>query len=139
MRPLAGVKVVDFSALLPGPLASLILAEAGAEVIKVERPDRGDELRSYEPRFGEASAGFALLNRGKRSIALDLKHPAGRAALGRLLERADVVTTNWRPGAAARLGLDYATLSARYPTLVYCNSRGYEKGPRSGLPGWCSV
>jgi crotonobetainyl-CoA:carnitine CoA-transferase CaiB-like acyl-CoA transferase len=74
-------------------------------------------------------------NRGKRSIALNLKHESGRQALERLIERADVVTTNWRPGAAARLGIDYDTLRTRYPRLVFCNTRGYEKGPRSDLPG----
>ncbi|MDQ1384677.1 MAG: hypothetical protein QOG65_2056, partial [Actinomycetota bacterium] len=74
-------------------------------------------------------------NRGKRSIALNLKHPSGRAVLDRLIERVDVVTTNWRPGAAARLGIDYDSLRERYPKLVYCNTRGYEKGPRSDLPG----
>jgi len=72
-RPLEGVRVIDFSTLLPGPLATLILAEAGAEVIKIERPGQGDELRDYEPKVGGTSAGFALLNRGKRSLALDLK------------------------------------------------------------------
>ena len=74
-------------------------------------------------------------NRGKRSVALNLKHDGGRVALDRLIERADVVTTNWRPGAAARLGLDYETLHERFPRLIFCNSRGFEKGPRSELPG----
>jgi alpha-methylacyl-CoA racemase len=87
MRPLAGIKVVDFSTLLPGPLASLLLAEAGAEVIKIERPGQGDELRSYEPRFGAASVGFALLNRGKRSIALDLTASGAKARLCRCCDR----------------------------------------------------
>ena len=75
MQPLAGVRVLDFSTLLPGPLATLLLAEAGAEVIKIERPGRGDEMRSYVPKFGTDSVNFALLNRGKRSIAIDLKAP----------------------------------------------------------------
>ena len=73
MQPLKGVKVLDFSTLLPGPLATLILAEAGAEVIKIERPGRGDEMRSYVPKFGADSVNFAMLNRGKKSIAIDLK------------------------------------------------------------------
>ncbi len=75
MQPLAGIRVLDFSTLLPGPLATLLLAEAGAEVIKIERPGRGDEMRTYEPKFGSDSVNFALLNRGKRSIAIDLKAP----------------------------------------------------------------
>ena len=74
--PLSDVRVLDFSTLLPGPLATLLLAEAGAEVIKIERPGRGDEMRSYQPNFGADSVNFALLNRGKRSIAIDLKDPA---------------------------------------------------------------
>ena len=132
MRPLAGVKVVDFSTLLPGPLASLILAEAGAEVIKVERPDRGDELRSYEPRFGAASAGFALLNRGKRSIALDLKASGAKARLMPLLRSADVLIEQFRPGVMDRLGLGFTALAAINPQLIYCSITGYgQSGPKS--------
>jgi alpha-methylacyl-CoA racemase len=91
MQPLAGIKVIDFSTLLPGPLASLILLEAGAEVIRIERPGIGDELRGYEPRFGAASAAFALLNRGKRSIALDLKVAGAMERLMPILGAADVL------------------------------------------------
>jgi alpha-methylacyl-CoA racemase len=132
MRPLAGIKVVDFSTLLPGPLASLILAEGGAEVIKVERPDPGDELRSYEPRFGQASAGFALLNRGKRSIALDLKASGARERFMPLLRSADVLIEQFRPGVMDRLGLGYATLAAVNPRLIYCSITGYgQSGPKS--------
>ena len=132
MRPLAGVKVVDFSTLLPGPLASLILAEAGAEVIKVERPGHGDELRSYEPRFGAASAGFALLNRGKRSIALDLKASGARARLMPLLRSADVLIEQFRPGVMDRLGLGFTALAAINPQLIYCSITGYgQSGPKS--------
>jgi crotonobetainyl-CoA:carnitine CoA-transferase CaiB-like acyl-CoA transferase len=132
MRPLAGVKVVDFSTLLPGPLASLVLAEAGAEVIKVERPGDGDELRSYEPRFGAASAGFALLNRGKRSIALDLKASGATARLMPLLRSADVLIEQFRPGVMDRLGLGYVTLAASNPRLIYCSITGYgQSGPKS--------
>ena len=80
MQPLAGIRVLDFSTLLPGPLATLLLAEAGAEVIKIERPGAGDEMRGYDPKFGAASVNFALLNRGKRSIAVDLKQPGRSSA-----------------------------------------------------------
>ena len=92
MQPLAGVTVLDFSTLLPGPLASLMLAEAGADVIRIERPDGGDEMRGYEPRFGTDSANFAILNRGKKSIAIDLKRNDAFERLKPLLSRADVLT-----------------------------------------------
>src|SRR3954447_24704314 len=91
MQPLHGIRVLDFSTLLPGPLATLMLAEAGAEVIKIERPGRGDEMRSYEPKFGTDSVNFALLNRGKRSVEIDLKKPGAVERLKPLLESADVV------------------------------------------------
>jgi alpha-methylacyl-CoA racemase len=134
MRPLAGIKVIDFSTLLPGPLASLILAEAGAEVIKVERPGHGDELRGYEPRFGAASAGFALLNRGKRSIALDLKTSDAKARLMPLLRSADVLIEQFRPGVMDRLGLGFAALTAINPQLIYCSITGYgQSGPKSQI------
>src|SRR3954468_2955820 len=107
MQPLAGVRVLDFSTLLPGPLATLILAEAGAEVIKIERPGRGDEMRSYAPKFGSDSVNFALLNRGKRSIAIDLKAPGAIDQLKPLLETTDVVVEQFRPGVMDRLGLGY--------------------------------
>jgi alpha-methylacyl-CoA racemase len=132
MRPLAGIKVIDFSTLLPGPFASLILAEAGAEVVKVERPGQGDELRGYAPHFGAASAGFALLNRGKRSIALDLKASAARERLLPLLRSADVLIEQFRPGVMDRLGLGYATFAASNPRLIYCSITGYgQSGPKA--------
>jgi alpha-methylacyl-CoA racemase len=132
MQPLAGIKVIDFSTLLPGPLASLILAEAGAEVIKVERPGDGDELRGYAPRFGPASAGFALLNRGKRSIALDLKANGAKQRLMPLLRSADVLIEQFRPGVMGRLGLGYPALAAANPRLIYCSITGYgQSGPKA--------
>ena len=96
-QPLSGLLVLDFTTLLPGPLATLMLAEAGAEVIKIERPG-GDELRSYAPRLDRDSAAFALLNRGKRSLVIDLKTDASRAQLGPLLARADILVEQFRPG-----------------------------------------
>src|SRR3954466_5692443 len=111
MQPLEGVRILDFSTLLPGPLATLLLAEAGAEVIKIERPGRGDEMRSYEPKFGTDSVNFAMLNRGKRSIAIDLKDKVALATLKPLLETTDVVVEQFRPGVMDRLGLGYAALS----------------------------
>ena len=131
-QPLAGVRVLDFSTLLPGPLATLILAEAGAEVIKVERPGRGDEMRSYPPKFGSDGVNFAMLNRGKRSLAIDLKDPEAVAALKPLIESADVRVEQFRPGVMARLGLGWEQVSAINPRLVYCSITGYgQTGPRA--------
>ncbi|WP_422098486.1 CaiB/BaiF CoA transferase family protein [Variovorax sp.] len=130
MPPLEGIRVLDLSTLLPGPLCTLLLADAGAEVIKIERPGRGDEMRSYEPRFGGDSANFALLNRGKRSLALDLKQPDDRAAFLELVATADVLVEQFRPGVMQRLGLDPAALARVNPRLVYCSITGYgQHGP----------
>jgi alpha-methylacyl-CoA racemase len=132
MQPLKGIRVLDFSTLLPGPLATLMLAEAGAEVIKIERPGRGDEMRSYEPKFGTDSVNFALLNRGKRSIALDLKAPDALERLRPLLETSDVVVEQFRPGVMDRLGLGYEDLRRINPKIVYCAITGYgQDGPRA--------
>ena len=134
IRPLHGLKVVDFSTLLPGPMASLILAEAGAEVVKIERPGTGDEMRAYEPRIGGVSANFALLNRGKRSIALDLKSAHGQEEARRLANEADVLIEQFRPGVMDRLGLSYEILSVNNPRLVYCSITGYgQTGPKAQL------
>lgn len=136
MRPLSGIFVLDFSTLLPGPMASLLLAEAGAEVIKIERPGHGEDMRAYAPAWGRDSVSFALLNRGKRSLALDLKDAADRAHLDRLIDRADVVIEQFRPGVMERLGLGYAALSARRPRLVYCSITGYgQTGPKRDVAG----
>jgi len=134
MRPLEGIRVLDFSTLLPGPLATLLLAEAGAEVIKIERPGRGDEMRSYTPKFGADSVNFALLNRGKRSIALDLKDRDAVDRLTPLLEAADVVVEQFRPGVMDRLGLGYDALSKINPRIIYCAITGYgQYGPRADV------
>jgi alpha-methylacyl-CoA racemase len=132
IQPLAGIKVLDFSTLLPGPLCSLLLAEAGAEVIKFERPDRGDEMRSYEPKVGDDSANFVLLNRGKKSIALDLKSPDTLSRLAPLIKEADVLVEQFRPGVMERLGLGYAAMTKLNPRLVYCSITGFgQHGPRA--------
>jgi alpha-methylacyl-CoA racemase len=125
MAALTGLEVIDFSTLLPGPLATLLLAEAGATVTKVERPGAGDEMRSYEPRLGTTSVNFALLNRGKRSLQLDLKSSAALAALQPMLERADVLVEQFRPGVMERLGLGYDAVVAINPRLIYCSITGY--------------
>jgi crotonobetainyl-CoA:carnitine CoA-transferase CaiB-like acyl-CoA transferase len=123
---LEGVRVLDLGLGVAGPFAGRVLADLGADVIKVHALHDG---------FWAGTHMGLGTNRGKRSIAVNLKDERGRRVLDRLLGRADVVLTNWRPGAAARLGLDYDTLRDRFPGLVYCNTRGYEKGPRSDLPG----
>src|SRR5690606_1628603 len=105
--PLQGIRVIDFSTLLPGPLCRLLLARAGPEVIKIERPGRGDEMRSYEPKFGTDSVNFVLLNQGKRSVALDLKDAAGREKALELVRDADVLLEQFRPGVMDRLGLGW--------------------------------
>lgn len=133
MAALDGTLVIDLTALLPGPLATLLLAEAGARVVKVERPPVGDEMRTYAPRFGASSANFALLNRGKDSLALDLKDEDARHRLRPLLEEADVLVEQFRPGVMARLGLDYEQVREINPRIVYCSITGYgQDGPRSG-------
>jgi len=132
MQPLSGIRVLDFSTLLPGPMATLLLAEAGAEVIKVERPGSGEELRGYQPRFADTSVSFALLNRGKRSVAIDLKAPDAVARLRPLLDSADVVVEQFRPGVMDRLGLGYEQLSALNARIVYCSITGYgQDGPKA--------
>ncbi len=125
-HPLTGIRVLDLGLGVAGPFTGRVLADLGADVIKVNA--------LHDTYWTGTHMGLGT-NRGKRSIAVNLKHKGGREALERLIAAADVVTTNWRPGAAARLGIDYETLRQRYPSLVYCNTRGYEKGPRSELPG----
>lgn len=133
-RPLEGIRVLDFSTLLPGPMATLILAEAGAEVIKVERPERGDEMRSYTPKFGDDSVNFALLNRGKRSIAIDLKEAGVVDRLRKLIESTDIVVEQFRPGVMDRLGLGYEALSKLNPKIIYCAITGYgQTGPKADV------
>jgi crotonobetainyl-CoA:carnitine CoA-transferase CaiB-like acyl-CoA transferase len=134
--PLTGLRVLDFSTLLPGPLATLILAEAGAEVVKVERPSGGDELRHFAPAFGDGGGPFGLLNRGKASVALDLKDPGDLAAARDLACHADVLVEQFRPGVMDRLGLGYEALRKDNPRLVYCSVTGYgQQGPDAGAAG----
>jgi alpha-methylacyl-CoA racemase len=131
--PLAGLKVLDFSSLVPGPLATLILAEAGAEVTKIERPGGGDEMRSYTPRLGDTGANFVVLNRGKRSLTLDLKDRATVDALVGSIHECDIVVEQFRPGVMDRLGLGYQRLAGCHPGLIYCSITGYgQTGPQAG-------
>jgi alpha-methylacyl-CoA racemase len=131
---LSDLQVLDFSTLLPGPLATLLLAEAGATVTKIERPGDGDEMRSYEPRLGTTSVNFALLNRGKRSVELDLKSPKAIATLEPVLERTDVLVEQFRPGVMDRLGLGYDAVAKINPRIIYCSITGYgQQGQRAGV------
>src|SRR5690348_804569 len=130
MQPLSGILVVDFTTLLPGPLATLMLAEAGAEVIKIEQPG-GENARLFPPMIDGESAAFLMLNRGKTSMALDLKVGADRARLVPLIKRADILVEQFRPGVMARLGLGYNDMRAVNPGLIYCSISGYgQSGPR---------
>ncbi len=136
MRPLEGLRVLDLSRLLPGPFATLALADLGAEIIKVEAPPGGDYTRYYPPQGGSISASFGALNRDKRSIAINLKHPEGVAALKRLVPTFDIVVESFRPGVMDRLGVGYDTLRALNPRLIYCAITGYgQTGPLARRAG----
>ena len=136
--PLVGVRVVDFSRVLAGPLATMILGDLGADVIKVERPVTGDDTRGWGPPFvGEDAAYFLSLNRNKRSVALDLQSPRGAGDARALSRTADVVVENFRPGLMASFGLDHETLAAENPGLVYCSLVAFsEEGERASRPGY---
>ncbi|GIK76615.1 MAG: CoA transferase [Actinomycetes bacterium] len=135
---LGRVRVVDFSRILAGPFATMILADLGAEVTKVERPGSGDETRAWGPPWddrGEATY-FEAVNRNKRSIALDLRDPAGLAAARELVAAADVLVENFRPGVMDRLGLGWEDAAALNPRLIYCSISGFGSGAGAGLPGY---
>jgi len=122
---LAGLRVVAFELAAAGPMATLLLADMGAEVIKIERPGAGDSIRSWDAVAKGLSSGFVWLNRRKRSVTLDVQTPGGREAMLRLLDSADVFVTNYGPGVADRLGFGYDALSKRDPRLIYCSLTGY--------------
>jgi crotonobetainyl-CoA:carnitine CoA-transferase CaiB-like acyl-CoA transferase len=136
MTALDGVRVLDLSRVLAGPYCTALLAELGADVVKVEAPG-GDDARHLGPFRDGESVYFAQLNRGKRSIVLDLKDPAGKATLLRLVEQADVLVENFRPGVTERLGIDHAALLEINPRLIYTSISGFgQLGPMSGLPAY---
>ena len=141
MKPLAGVRILDFSRVLAGPFATQILAELGAEVTKIERPRTGDESRSFEPKLpGGESAYFMTFNRAKRSITLNLKSPRGQDIARRLVEKADVVVENFLPGDMEKLGLDYPRLSADNPRLIYVSNTGFgQTGPYRDRKGYDTI
>ena len=137
--PLDGIRVVDFTSMIAGPYCSRLLADCGAEVLKIEEPG-GDHMRNGRPLRNGHSAYFASLNCGKKSLALDLKSPAGRERAAELVQASDVVLENYRPGVMKRLGLDYETLSGRKPDLIYCSISGFgQTGPRAGQPAYAPV
>lgn len=136
--PLSGVFVADFSRVLTGPFCSTMLADLGADVVKVEQPGHGDDTRSWGPPFvaGESSY-FLSVNRNKRSLVLDLKNPEAAPVVRALFRRADVVLENFRPGTADRLGIGYARAAAENPRLVYCSISGFgQTGPYRDRPGY---
>lgn len=142
--PLDGLLVVDFSRVLAGPFATMLLADLGARVIKIERPGVGDDSRAFGPFLdgpdGRHSLYFARVNRGKQSLTVDLKSKADRPLLLAMIDRADVVVENFRPGVMDRLGLDYTTLAARNPGLVYASISGFgQSGPLRLKPAYDAV
>jgi formyl-CoA transferase len=138
MAPLDGIRVIDLSRVVSGPLCTMNLADMGADVVKIEEPGRGDESRAFGPPFlGGESPYYLSVNRNKRSCTVNLKRDAGKAILWRLLDTADVVVQNFRPGAMARLGLDYDAVAARHPRLIYCSISGFgDSGPDAVRPGY---
>ena len=128
--PLASLKILDFSTLLPGPFASMFLADLGADVLRIEAPNRPDLMRLTPPFDGEHSAWHSLLNRSKRSLALDLKHPAAANIVKQLVQEYDIVLEQFRPGVMDRLGVGYTVLQAANPRLIYCAITAYgQTGP----------
>ena len=155
MLPLEGLTVLDLTRVLSGPYCTMLLGDMGARIIKVEQPGKGDDTRAWGPPFlypsahspragdpglnGE-SAYFLSINRNKESVTLDFKQPEGRAVLDRLIEKSDVLVENFRPGTLTKLGLDYQSLAARHPRLVYCSISGFgHTGPRSKEPGYDAI
>lgn len=139
--PLAGVTILDLSRVLSGPYCTMLAADMGARVIKVEHPDRGDDTRAWGPPFVQGESAYYLsINRNKESIAIDFKQHEGRRLLESLLSRADVLVENFRPGTLDAYGFGYADVSARHPGVVYVSISGFgQTGPRRGEPGYDAV
>lgn len=136
MLPLQSIRVLDLSRLLPGPFCTMLLADFGAEVIKIEAPELGDYARHYEPKIDENSVMFHSLNRNKKSVTLDLKTDEGKDQFLQMVGKADVVVESFRPGVMKRLGLDFPVLEKINPRLIYCAISGYgQTGPYAEMPG----
>jgi crotonobetainyl-CoA:carnitine CoA-transferase CaiB-like acyl-CoA transferase len=137
MLPLQGIRVIEFCTVAAGPYCGMLLADMGADVVKVEHPQGGDTMRQWPPLNGGYSENFASLNRNKRSVTLDLKNPADRDRARRLVLSADVLIENNRPGVMERLGLGYASFREEKPALVYCSISAFgQEGPRAGEGGF---
>ena len=138
MKPLDDIRVLDLSRVVSGPFCTMQLGDMGADVIKVEEPEHGDDTRAFGPPFVAGEAAYYLsVNRSKRSLALNLKAKAALPILKSLIERSDVLIENFRPGAADRLGLDYETVSGWNPRIVYCSISGFgTTGPERDRPGY---
>ena len=138
---LDGLTVLDLTRVLSGPYCTMMLADMGARVIKVEQPGKGDDTRGWGPPFQKGeSAYFLSINRNKESVTLNLKHPEGRRVLDALIEKSDVLVENFRPGTLDKMGLGYETLSKQRPDLVYCSISGFgQTGPRRREPGYDAV
>ena len=136
--PLAGLRVIDLTRVLAGPFCTMTLGDMGAEVIKVENPSGGDDTRSFAPPYqGDQSAYFLSVNRNKKSVTLNLKDPAAKEVLWQLIDTADVIVENFRPGAAKRLGFGYEDVSARRPEIIYASISGFgHSGPDATRPGY---
>ena len=137
--PLQGIRVVDLSRVLAGPWASQLLADLGADVVKIERPGQGDDTRQWAPPASDngTAAYFLATNRGKRSLTLDITRAEGQAIVRALVAEADVLIENYKVGGLAKYGLDYASLSAVNPRLVYCSVTGFgQDGPYADAPGY---
>src|SRR3989338_1968339 len=140
MAPLDGLRVIDLTRVVAGPFCTMMLGDMGADVLKIEEPEHGDDTRAWGPFFNGWGSFYLELNRSKRSVALDLKSSAGEAALRRLIETADVLIETFRPGSLAELGFGYASASALNPRLIYCSISGYgQTGPCAQLPGYDPV
>ena len=141
MTPLDDIFVLDLSRILSGPFCTMMLGDMGAEVVKVEPPPRGDDTRLWGPPFiNGISTYFLSINRNKRSIGLNLKSPRGQEVLWKLVDRADVLVENFRPGVLDKLGFGFDAVAARNPRLIYASISGYgQTGPYSHKPGYASV
>ncbi|HNW34874.1 MAG TPA: CoA transferase, partial [Candidatus Ozemobacteraceae bacterium] len=135
--PLDGIVVIDLTRVLAGPYCSMMLADMGATVIKVERPEGGDDARAYTPFINGESAYFMSINRGKKSVTLNLKSERGREILIDLVKKADVLLENFKPGVMTKLGLAYDELAKHNPRLIYAASSGFgQNGPYSARPAY---
>lgn len=140
MAPLDGIRIIDLTRVVAGPYCTMMLGDMGAEVLKIEEPELGDDTRAWGPFINGSGSFYLALNRSKKSIALDLKTPAGADALRGLIGTADVLIENFRPGSLSRLGFGYPDVAGLNPRIIYCSITGYgQTGPSAQLPGYDAV